>query len=233
MMIKIQWSDKMAKQAIGYVRVSTEQQATEGVSLEAQIEKIKAYAVCYGYDLIDIQIDAGASASTLERAGLQVALAALRAGNASTLIVAKLDRLTRSVRDLDALLSNYFANTHGLVSVAEQVDTSTATGRMILNVLMSVSQWEREVISERTKAAMAHKKSKGEYIGGHVPFGYSVEDGKLIEDPAEQAIIAMITEARAAGKSYRAIAEKFNEANVPRRDGTSWHVKAVQRALSK
>jgi hypothetical protein len=87
--------------------------------------------------------------------------------------------------------------------------------------------------STLTKAAMARKQINGEYIGGHVPYGYSVEDGKLIKNPTEQAVIEMIIEARDAGQSYRAIAEKFNRYNVPRRDGTSWHTMAVKRALSK
>jgi site-specific DNA recombinase len=221
------------KRAIGYVRVSTEQQASEGVSIEAQQAKIQAYCELYGFDLTAIEVDAGASASTLSREGLQRALDALEAGDADALVVVKLDRLTRSVRDLDALLTHYFAERFALVSVAEQVDTTTATGRMILNVLMSVSQWEREVIGERTKAAMQHKKSLGEYTGGKVPFGKCIgADGVTLEaEPTEQAIIDDIKALQHSGLSLAQIADELNHRGAMRRNGNQWHKVAVSRVI--
>lgn len=222
------------KTAIGYVRVSTEQQADQGVSLEAQREKVRAYCDLYGFELARIEADEGASASTLNREGLQRALDALDDGEADALVVVKLDRLTRSVRDLDALLNRYFADgEHALVSVAEQVDTTTATGRMILNVLMSVSQWEREVIGERTSAALQHKKANGEYTGGKVPFGYQLDDdgARLVECPEEQTILAEIQALRGEGLSLRKIADELNRRGVPRRNGNNWHHVAVKRVL--
>ena len=219
------------KTAIGYVRVSTEQQAAEGVSLEAQRRKVAAYCDLYGFELVRIEADAGASASTLKRDGLQRALNALEAGEADALVVVKLDRLTRSVRDLDNLLTSYFAERFALVSVAEQVDTTTATGRMILNVLMSVSQWEREVIGERTSAALQHKKAQGEYTGGKVPYGYRVAaDGvTLVEDEAEQEVIAAALEARAAGLSLRRTAALLNDEGFSTRTGGNFNHTAVAR----
>lgn len=219
------------KTAIGYVRVSTEQQAAEGVSLEAQRRKVAAYCDLYGFELVRIEADAGASASTLKRDGLQRALDALEAGEADALVVVKLDRLTRSVRDLDNLLTSYFAERFALVSVAEQVDTTTATGRMILNVLMSVSQWEREVIGERTSAALQHKKSNGEYTGGKVPYGYRVADDgvTLVEDDAEQAVITAALEARAAGLSLRRTAALLNDEGFSTRTGGNFNHTAVSR----
>ena len=220
------------KKAIGYVRVSTDQQAAEGVSLDAQRDKVRAYCGLYGFDLVRIEADEGASASTLNRNGLQRALDSLNAGEADALVVVKLDRLTRSVRDLDALLTRYFANgDHALVSVAEQVDTTTATGRMILNVLMSVSQWEREVIGERTSAALQHKKAKGEYTGGKVPYGYRLDDdgATLVEDEAEQEVIAAALEARAAGLSLRRTAALLNDEGFSTRAGGNFNHTAVSR----
>ena len=222
------------KKAIGYVRVSTEQQAAEGVSLEAQRRKIEAYCELYGFELIAVEVDAGASASTLKRDGLERALAALEAGAAEALVVVKLDRLTRSVRDLDALLTRYFAGGElALVSVAEQVDTTTATGRMILNVLMSVSQWEREVIGERTSAALQHKKAQGEYTGGKVPFGLKLAaDGVTLEEcEEEREILDEIRRLQGEGLSLRRIAEELNNRGVSRRHGKGWHHVAVSRAI--
>ena len=220
------------KTAIGYIRVSTEKQADEGVSLDAQREKIRAYCNLYDYELVGIEEDAGASASKLKRDGLQRALSALEAGEAEALVVVKLDRLTRSVRDLDTLLTSYFANgAHALVSVAEQVDTTTATGRMILNVLMSVSQWEREVIGERTSAALQHKKANGEYTGGKVPYGYALADdgATLIEDETEQEVIAAVLEYRAAGLSLRKVADRLEAAGFKTRKGGRFNHTAVAR----
>lgn len=219
------------KTAIGYVRVSTDQQANEGVSLEAQRAKVRAYCDLYGFELVAIEADEGASASTLQRDGLQRALASLEAGEADALVVVKLDRLTRSVRDLDALLTGYFADRFALVSVAEQVDTTTATGRMILNVLMSVSQWEREVIGERTSAALQHKKAQGEYTGGKVPYGYKLDDdgSTLLEDEAEQEVIAAVLEARGAGLSLRRTAQLINDEGFSTRTGGKFNHTAVSR----
>jgi DNA invertase Pin-like site-specific DNA recombinase len=106
--------------AIGYVRVSTEEQATQGVSLDAQTDKIQAYASLYDIELLEIITDAGVSAKTLERPGLEKALKMLEAGEAEALVIVKLDRLTRSVRDLDYLLEKYFADRFSLMSVGEQ-----------------------------------------------------------------------------------------------------------------
>lgn len=221
--------------AVGYVRVSTTKQADEGVSLAAQEAKVRAYCDLYGYELVDVQVDAGASASTLDRPGMAEALRMLDDGEADALVVVKLDRLTRSVRDLDTLLHRYFRDDTGaaLVSVSEQVDTTNATGRMILNVLMSVSQWEREVIGERTAAAMAEKAARGEYTGGAVPFGFELApDGvRLRPCPAEQEILAEIRALRDDGLSLRAVADALNARGALRRDGKRWHKVAVHRVL--
>lgn len=128
-------------QVIGYTRVSTEEQAREGVSLAAQEAKLRAYAELYELDLVEVVIDAGQSAKTLARPGLQAALAGLEGGRAQGLVVAKLDRLTRSVRDLGTLLETYFKSRFNLLSVADQVDTRSAAGRFVLSLLTSVAEW--------------------------------------------------------------------------------------------
>lgn len=112
----------MKTRAIGYVRVSTDKQADHGISLDAQRAKIEAYASLYDLDLIEVIVDAGASAKTLDRPGLQRALTLLKSGKADALIVVKLDRLTRSVSDLGTLVEKHFQKA-ALLSVAEQIDT--------------------------------------------------------------------------------------------------------------
>jgi site-specific DNA recombinase len=204
---------------VGYLRVSTGEQAASGLGLEAQRARIEAYATLYGHTVVDWQTDAGASAKSLDRPGLSAALALLDSGAADGVCVAKLDRLTRSVRDLGELLDGPF-HSAALVSVAEQIDTATAAGRMVLNILASVAQWEREAIGERTSAALQAKRARGERVG-HLRYGYRLAvDGKTEEPcPAEQAIIAEARALRAAGLSLRAIAAELERAGHVGRSG--------------
>ena len=169
---------------IGYGRVSTDKQAERGVSLEAQAEKIRAMAVVHGTELAEMIVDGGESAKSLNRPGMARLLAMIDAGEVKTFIIAKLDRLTRSVKDLCTLLERFERRGVALVSVAESLDTGSAAGRLVLNIMTAVSQWEREAIGERTRDAMRHKRSNGERVG-NIPYGYRLaEDGRHLEEDA-------------------------------------------------
>ena len=216
---------------VAYLRVSTDKQADHGVSMEAQRAKVEAYATLYDLELVAIIEDAGASAKSLNRPGMDRALAMLRKGEAEALLVGKLDRLTRSVRDLGDLVDTYFADgKRALLSVHDQIDTRSAAGRLVLNVLASVSQWEREAIGERTSAAMQHKRSKGELVGA-VPFGYDLgADGKtLAANEAEQLVVAAVREYRAGGLSLRTIGERLVERGMLPRKGGAWNPAQIKR----
>lgn len=215
-------SNARRTRTIAYVRVSTEKQADRGVSLEAQRAKVSAYAELYDLDVVNVIVDAGVSAKTLDRPGLARALDMLRKGEADALLVVKLDRLTRSVRDLGDLVARYFApGKAALLSVGEQIDTRSAAGRLVLNVLASVSQWEREAIGERTATAMQHKAASGEYTGGIPPYGFRVaENGiHLVEVEAEQAVLVEARQLRAAGLSLRAVARELDARGLRSRVG--------------
>src|SRR5262249_15317984 len=162
---------------ICYCRVSTNDQADNGVSLDAQKAKLTAYASLYDLTVVEVITDAGESAKSLNRPGLQRALAMLRRGEADGLAVVKLDRLTRSVADWQVLIDDYFGERPGkqLFSVADSIDTRTAAGRLVLNVLLSVAQWERETTAERTREALRHKIRNKERVG-KVRFGYDLAD---------------------------------------------------------
>jgi site-specific DNA recombinase len=207
--------------AVGYVRVSTEEQAAQGVSLDAQRAKIEAYCQLYDLELVAVYVDAGASGKSLDREGLQVALGRLREGEAEALVVAKLDRLTRKVADLSVLIEEYFGQGRRfqLLSVSEQVDTRTAAGRLVLNLLATVAQWERETIGERTSTAMKWKRANGQYTGGGVPYGYYLHDGELIPHPVEQSVIRAARHFRERGKSLRGISAALEEAGLKPRLG--------------
>jgi len=126
---------------INYIRVSTEKQATEGISLDAQKIRLQAHCIAVDIDLADIIIDDGYSAKSLDRPSLHRALSALTARQADALVVVKLDRLTRSLRDFVYLIDSYFGEGRpwSLLSVSDAIDTRSASGKLNLNVVMSVS----------------------------------------------------------------------------------------------
>jgi DNA invertase Pin-like site-specific DNA recombinase len=214
---------------IAYLRVSTDKQADAGVSLDAQRAKVEQYVALYDIEIVAVLVDAGESAKSLERPELQNALAMLDAGEADALLVVKLDRLTRSVRDLGDLVARYFDKNVALLSVSEQIDTRTAGGRLVLNVLASVSQWEREVIGERTSTAMRHMQDEGRYIGGRVPYGFRLVDGELLEHDVEQQVIAEARKLRAAGLTLRAVAGELSKRGFTTRTGRAFAATQVSR----
>jgi site-specific DNA recombinase len=221
--------------AVAYLRVSTDKQADRGLSLDAQRAKVSAYAMLYELRLVEVIVDAGESAKTLNRPGLQRALAMLKIREADALLVVKLDRLTRSVRDLGELVERYFGDGRAaLLSVGEQIDTRSAAGRLVLNVLASVGQWEREAIGERTSAAMQLKASRSEFTGGEAPYGYRLAaDGVRLERvPAEQTLIAKARELRAAGLSLRAVAGALDRCGLRSRVGKPFAAAQVARMLA-
>jgi DNA invertase Pin-like site-specific DNA recombinase len=153
---------------IGYLRVSTEEQANSGLGLDAQRDTIQRYADAHSWDLVWHE-DAGLSAKSLDRPQLQAALARLQVGlkarDVDGIVVAKLDRLSRSVVDFAGVLEIARAKKWALVAIDLGVDTSTPTGELVANVMMSVAQWERRVIGERTSAAMQAAKRQGRHMG--------------------------------------------------------------------
>jgi len=197
----------MSKRAVGYIRVSTSEQAQEGLSLAAQEERIRGYCTAKGWRLIRVYRDEGASGKTLDRPGIQSLIRDLKADGIDVVVVVKLDRLTRSVRDLGRLIEDLFDG-RSLASVEESLDSSTANGRMVINLLGTVAQWEREINSERTSAVLRFKRERGEWVG-RVPYGFRIEGGRLVEDPEAMATIRAIKRAYRRGRSVRELARKY------------------------
>lgn len=222
---------------VGYVRVSTEEQAADGVSLADQAEKVGLYARLHGHELAEVVADRGASAKSLDRPGLARVLAMLDRREVGGVVVAKLDRLTRSVRDLGRLLDDYFGEGRlQLFSVGDSIDTTTAAGRLMLNVLMSVAQWEREKIVEGTVSALRYKRSVRERISRHVPYGSDLADDRktLVDNRPELEIIATMRRQRElSGKSFRAIARELNDAGIPAKNGGKWNHTSIRSILKR
>lgn len=224
---------------IGYIRVSTAKQALEGWSLDAQTEKLRAYSTALELELVDIVKDAGLSAKSLDREGLQSALARLEAGEAEGLLIPKLDRLTRSVKDLGTLIEAYFGERFQLLSVSDSIDTRSASGRLVLNVLMSVAQWEREAIGERVREVLGHLKQEGVQLGGNA-LGWARaevtdEDGRRVIEPvaAEERAVARIQELRTRGQSLRSIAQTLSEEGFQTKRGGRWAPETIRKVLRR
>ena len=211
-----------------YARVSTSKQAQDGVSLDMQEEKGRQWAVLYDAELVGVYRDEGVSAKNLRRPGLgqmvQDAEALRTQGKEVTVVVYNLSRLTRSLRDLQDLVDWVTKTGVCLVSLCESLDTATVNGRMVLNILMSVLQAQREKIGEDTREAMAAMKANGRYTGGHVPYGYRLRaDGKFLEaEPQEQQVIHLVRDLHGQGRSLRSIAAALNNNRVLSRSGVAW-----------
>lgn len=225
----------MAAAAVGYVRVSTEGQAREGVSLATQRERIEAYAKAKGLELVEILVDEGHSGKTMDRPALQTLLERCRAGGVGHVIVWKLDRLTRRTRHLLNLVEEVFlAGKIELHSVSESLDTSTPHGRFVLTLFGGLAQMERELIGERTRAALAHKREHGQPTS-HAPLGYRSNGRRnhMLAIPGELAVVGRILDLWRAGTSYRAIAAKLNQDGVPTKRGARWHANTVRKVVTR
>jgi DNA invertase Pin-like site-specific DNA recombinase len=201
---------------IGYVRVSTAEQADSGLGLSAQRATIAAEADRRGWALAEVYEDAGTSAKSLSgRPALAQALDALTNGEASTLVVSKLDRLARSVADFAGLVRRAEREGWALVVVDLAVDMSTPTGGLLANVTASVAEWERKVIAQRTREALAVRKSQGVKLGRP-----RMLDPKIAE---------RIRSHRASGATLQAIAADLNISGIKTPTGRSWSPALVRK----
>ncbi len=219
--------------AIGYTRVSTRDQAESGASLASQRTKIEAYTVLHDLELVDMIQDAGFSAKSLDRPGMTKLLSLIRGRKITTVVVAKLDRITRSVRDLGELIELFQRSGVEFASVADHIDTSTASGRLVLNVMGSVSQWEREAIGERTSEALAVMRSNGRRISRHAPYGYRLNGQGWIEEDREQEATRLMRQLRAKGTSLRRIAQELQTHGFTSRNGKRLSPQLIANVLGR
>jgi site-specific DNA recombinase len=224
---------------VGYVRVSSTAQASEGVSLEAQREKLIAYALAMDLVLVEVVSDAGVSARSLDRPGLRRVLDLLEGGDADGVLVVKLDRLTRSVRDLGDLVDRYFSKRWSLLSVADAVDTRSAAGRLVLHVLACVSQWEREACGERTRETLAHLRGCGVRLGGE-GLGWrrttatDAEGRRIVETVIDEVqTLERMRLLREEGRSLRDICSRLAAEGRRTKRGGRWAPKTVAAALRR
>ncbi len=218
-----------------YQRVSTDDQAREGVSLDAQRSSCRHLASASGYQVSEDIIDPGYSAKSLDRPGMQRILTMVRQRQIAGVIIYKLDRLTRRLRDLLDLIDLFSQHEVALVSVCERLDTGSPMGRFFLSIIGGVAQWERETIAERVQTGMRHRMMQGGYVGGRVPAGLRVvgeaKDRKLEADPLNGPKVAKIWPAIASGQTLRQVAELLEREGLPCQGKGGWSINAVHRMV--
>ena len=203
--------------AIAYLRVSTSEQSADGLGIAAQIASVQAYAIARGIELVEIVTEVASGKTTARRPLLAAALDDLDAGKADRLIVAKVDRLGRNLRDLLNIADRGERKGWGIVTLDLDLDTSTPSGRFSLQMMGAVAELERQMIADRTRGALAEARKRGTVLGAP----------RQIAD----ATYARAIELRAAGLSYRAIARQMTSEGFTRGDGAcSWSAPTV-RAL--
>ncbi len=225
--------------AIGYVRCSTQEQADSGLGLDAQAERIRAYAAMKGLDL-EIVTDAGVSGGKplAKREGGERLLTTIRNRKANAVIMLKLDRMFRNAGDCLNTVEKWEKAGVALHIVdlgGNAIDTTSAAGRFMLVVLAGAAEMERNLTRERTRSAMAVKKANGQRVGT-VPYGHDLlDDGvTLIENPAEQQVIRDIRAMRANGMTLQKIAAELTRRCVPTKTGrTRWQHKTVAKILAR
>ena len=204
----------------GYVRVSTAEQVESGAGLNAQREAIRSECQRRGWQLVAIHEDAGASGRSMRgRPGLEAALEAVESGDASGLVVSKLDRLSRSLLDFAGIIARASKNEWNLVALDLGVDMTTPAGRFVANVMASCAEWERELISQRTKDGLAAKRAAG------------VQLGRPAEIPAATA--RRIQSMRDRGMTLQAIADRLNRDGVPTARGGQWYPSTLTRVVAR
>lgn len=211
--------EQMDNTMIGYTRVSTEEQGRSGLGLDAQRSAIERFATAHEKRVLWIT-DEGVSAKSMKRPGIQTALWLLAEGDADGIVVSKLDRLSRSVQDFANVLADAKRQRWSLTALDIGMDTSTSGGELMANVMAAVAQWERDVISERTSAALRAAQARGVHVGRPTSLSKDAE--------------VRLYELRALGFSHARVAAQLNAERVPTaHGGAAWHATTVARILNR
>jgi len=223
---------------IGYCRVSTEEQAREGVSLDNQEQKIRTYCELYGHELTEVIVDAGLSAKTINRDGMQrlIEMTAKRKSDIDGIVIYKLDRLFRNAEEALHHTKQWDKKGIALISVVEMLDTKSAMGRFFFTLMAAIAEMERNVIAERTSDALRCKKRNGYKTGGDVPYGFDMEmkdnEKILVPNEHEQKILKQVETMRQKGLTLKAIAEQLEQKMIKTKKGKEkWDPKQISRLL--
>jgi site-specific DNA recombinase len=219
------------KTAIGYIRVSTEAQATNGISLAQQESAIRSWAERNGYE-VEMHIDAGLSGKNTKRPALAKALS--RACKAKApLVVYSLSRFSRSVTDCLEMAGKLEKAGADLVSLSESIDTLSPTGRFTFTILSAVNQLQREIIAEDTREKMGYLRTQNRVISPRIPYGYDSDGRNLIRNELEWSVLERMAAMRAEGQTLSGIAATLNSEGIPAKLGGTWLHATVKQCLSR
>lgn len=209
-----------------YIRVSTEEQVKEGYSISAQRQRLQAYCFAQGWEEFKFYVDEGISAKTADRPQLKKLLKHIREGSIDTLLVYKLDRLTRSVSDLNTILNEL--KEYGAVfrSATEVFDTSSATGRLFIQIVGSMAQWESDNLGERVRVGMMEKARQG-YWSAQAPYGFKKVDKKLVVVEEQKEVLLDAMEKIRQGYSIRKVSNYLTNKGVKPKRGYKWHLRTI------
>ena len=215
---------------LAYLRCSIEEQRKSGLGIGSQEEKIRAFCLATDRKLTSVVKDEAYSGKDLKRPGIQRVLDAVRNRSIKTVIVYKLDRLTRNLGDLCSMMAEFEKHGVDLVSVSEAFDSSLAVGKLMAHLLGSFAEWERSMISTRTSDAIKYAQSQGRRFG-RVGYGYVREGDKLKPVPGQQRALREMKELRTAGVSFNRIAEAMNRQGVKPNRGKEWYASSIKAVL--
>ena len=213
-----------AIQAGLYVRVSSREQADEGHSLVAQENTLRQYCMMMGWQVIDIYKDEGISGKNTQRAGLQRMLDSVRKKNINKIVTLKLDRLSRNSKDLLILTDSLEKIGVSICYVKDQIDTSTASGKMLHTIMSAMAQFESDVAKERTLSIKEELSRQGKFVGSNISYGYDYDRTKkeFVINEHEAVIVEQIFSKYIKGETSYKIAKAFNTANIPTKRGGRW-----------
>jgi len=220
------------KQAIGYIRVSSAQQAQEGVSLEAQQAKIEQWCLANGYELVNVFKDEGISGKRMDtRQGLQDALATSKKGNA--FVFYSMSRVARSTKDMLSIGDLITKKRADMVSVIEDFDTTSASGKLMFQMLAVLAEFERNLVGERTATVLQNKKANRQVYTNQTPYGFKAVNGRLEQVKQEVKVVAEIQQARAKGQTLQAIADNLNLRGIPTKTNKQWQPATIHLLLQR
>ena len=216
-----------------YIRVSTEKQADEGFSLDAQEARLRAYCAAQQWSVCEdhLYVDAGLSGTTTDREALQRMMQAAKDGAIKRIVTMKLDRLARNTKDFLAIVETLQGYGCDLVLIKESFDTSTPQGKFALTMFSAIAELEAATITERVMTGKAQKAGEGGYNGSQCPFGYKYSEGQFQLDTAVAGVIQELFTGFVAGHSLSSLAKDLNDNSIATVRGGKWHTSTVRYML--
>ena len=224
------WMDAQQTRVAIYTRVSTEDQAKEGFSLDAQLEKLRAYCTARDWEIVGEYIDDGYSGRKIRRPAYATMMEKIDSWDA--LLVIKMDRIHRNSKNFMLMMEDLNKKGKEFVSMMESLDTSTAMGRFVMDIIQRIAQLESEQIGERVYTGMEQKaKQNGGVLGFNIPYGYDYIDGKLVVNDSESTIVKNIFDMYRNKLSMKKIAEILNQKRIPTKLNKIWWPQTISLIL--